>query len=223
MPSADTNLPGDLIAATLLATTGGLLDAVVYLYHGHVFANAMTGNFIFLGIAAVGHDWRDTLYHLVPIVFFFAGVSASKFLRTTILPRRAALIGLSFELLALFALGFLPIAFPKTIFIAILAFVSAFQVATFRRVGRISFNSTFVTGNIRDLAEGLYEAHDSKATPEDREKGRTQAIALSLICLCFLAGAILGGWAAPHLGNHVLWLPGPLLLGVVFNTLRRTA
>jgi len=31
----------------LLAITGGLLDAVVYLNHGHVFANAMSGNVIF--------------------------------------------------------------------------------------------------------------------------------------------------------------------------------
>jgi hypothetical protein len=41
-----------LTGALLLGTTGGLLD-VVYLNHGHVFANAMTGNVIFLGIAAI--------------------------------------------------------------------------------------------------------------------------------------------------------------------------
>jgi uncharacterized membrane protein YoaK (UPF0700 family) len=223
MHSTESDLPGDLIAAILLATTGGLLDAVVYLNDGHVFANTMTGNVIFLGIAALSHDWRDILYHLIPIVAFFAGVSASKHLRTTILPRRAALLGLSFELLALFALGFLPTTVSKALFIAIIAFVSAFQVATFRRVGRISFNSTFLTGNVRDMAEGFYEAHASTATPEDRAKGRTKAIDLSLICLCFLAGAIIGAWAAPRLGNHSLWLPEPLLLGVAIQALRHTA
>jgi uncharacterized membrane protein YoaK (UPF0700 family) len=223
MSSTDPELPGDLIAAILLATTGGLLDAIVYLNDGHVFANTMTGNVIFLGIAAIGRDWRDILYHLVPIVAFFAGVSASKHLRTTILPRRAAFLGLSFELLALFTLGFLPTTVPRALFIATIAFVSAFQVATFRRVGHISFNSTFLTGNVRDLAEGLYEAHASNATPEDREKGRAKAINLALVCLCFLAGAIIGAWAAPRLGNHALWLPEPLLLGVALHALRPTA
>ena len=51
----------------LLATTGGLLDAIVYLNHGHVFANAMTGNVIFLGIAILGRDWVDIVPHLVPL------------------------------------------------------------------------------------------------------------------------------------------------------------
>src|SRR5712691_5639585 len=55
-PSAQ---PAALPDAMLLATTGGLLDAVVYLNHGHVFANAMTGNVIFLGIAILGRDLAD--------------------------------------------------------------------------------------------------------------------------------------------------------------------
>jgi hypothetical protein len=53
-----------LPAAMLLAATGGLLDAVVYLNHGHVFANAMTGNVIFLGISALGRDWADVGHHI---------------------------------------------------------------------------------------------------------------------------------------------------------------
>jgi uncharacterized membrane protein YoaK (UPF0700 family) len=57
-PPHDTSVQPDALPdAMLLATTGGLLDAVVYLNHGHVFANAMTGNVIFLGIAVLGRDW----------------------------------------------------------------------------------------------------------------------------------------------------------------------
>jgi uncharacterized membrane protein YoaK (UPF0700 family) len=43
-----------------------LLDAVVYLNHGHVFVNAMTGNVIFLGIAAIGRNWGEIIPHLFP-------------------------------------------------------------------------------------------------------------------------------------------------------------
>ena len=51
--------PDTLLSATLLATTGGLLDAVVYTLHGHVFASSMTGNVILLGIAAFSRTGRS--------------------------------------------------------------------------------------------------------------------------------------------------------------------
>ncbi|WP_158942190.1 YoaK family protein [Granulicella sp. S190] len=211
--------PNSLPDAMLLAGTGGLLDAIVYLNHGHVFANAMTGNVIFLGIATLGRNWHDIIPHLVPIVGFLAGVTGSKHLRSGY--RYSAPLGLAFEILALFVLGSLSSGFPSMIFTFIIAFVSAFQVASFRRVERFAFNSTFITGNLRDLVEGLYEALTPSATPEAREQGRAQAINLGLICLCFLVGAIIGAWVAPRFANHALWLAEPLLIVVFLRVLRR--
>jgi uncharacterized membrane protein YoaK (UPF0700 family) len=52
-----TPQPDTLVSAILLATTGGLLDAVVYTLHGHVFANAVTGNVVLLGISIIAGDW----------------------------------------------------------------------------------------------------------------------------------------------------------------------
>jgi hypothetical protein len=136
----------------LLATTGGLLDAVVYLNHGHVFANAMTGNVIFLSIAVLGRDWADIVPHLVPLAGFFAGVLTSKHLRARS-GIHSALVGLASEIVAIFALGWLPGGFPEMAFTGIIAYVAAFQVASFRRVDRFAYNSTFITGNLRDVAE----------------------------------------------------------------------
>jgi uncharacterized membrane protein YoaK (UPF0700 family) len=218
MPPEPSSESAFLSDALLLAATGGLLDAVVYLNHGHVFANAMTGNVIFLGIAVLGRDWHDIIPHIVPIAGFFAGVTASKHLRTR-LGNRSALLGLAFEILALFALSWLPEVFPQMAFTGIIAFVAAFQVASFRRVERFPFNSTFVTGNLRDVAEGLYDAFTPSATAETREKGRAQTRDLSLICLCFLAGAILGAWAAPRFANHSFLFAEPLLLATFLHTL----
>jgi uncharacterized membrane protein YoaK (UPF0700 family) len=208
--------------AMLLAGTGGLLDAVVYLNHGHVFVNAMSGNVIFLGIAVLGHDWGDIAPHLVPLGGFLAGVLTSKHLRTR-LGMRSALLGLILEIAAIFVLGWLPGSFPEMAFTGVLAYVAAFQVASFRRVDRFAYNSTFITGNLRDVAEGLYDALVPYSSPEIREKGLSQARALGLICLCFLAGAILGAWAAPRFANYSLWLAEPLLLTVVIITFRRPA
>jgi uncharacterized membrane protein YoaK (UPF0700 family) len=207
----------------LLATTGGLLDAIVYLNHGHVFANAMTGNVIFLGIAFLGRDWGDIVPHLVPLAGFFAGVLTSKHLRTR-LGIRSVIFGLLLEITTIFVLGWLPNGFPQALFTLIIAYVAAFQVASFRRVDRFAYNSTFITGNLRDVAEGLYDAFNSSAapysSPEIRERGLSQARALGLICLCFLTGAVLGAWAAPRFGNYSLWLAEPPLLAVAIHASR---
>jgi uncharacterized membrane protein YoaK (UPF0700 family) len=213
--------PEVLPDAILLATTGGLLDAIVYLNHGHVFANAMTGNVIFLGISFLGRNWSDIVSHLVPLVGFFAGVLTSKHLRTR-LGVHFALLGLTLEIVAIFALGWLPASFPQTVFTLIIAYVAAFQVASFRRVDRFAYNSTFLTGNLRDVAEGLYDAFaPARSTPEIRERGLSQARHLGLICLFFLAGAIVGAWAAPRFGNHSIWLAEPPLLAVALHSFRQ--
>jgi uncharacterized membrane protein YoaK (UPF0700 family) len=216
-PALQTNALPD---ALLLAATGGMLDAIVYLSHGHVFASSMTGNVVFLGIAVFSHDWREIVRHLVPIAGFFAGVTASKYVRSRLAERSLLLFGLTFEAVVLFVLGWLPISYPHMIFTIIIAFVAAFQVASYRRVQRFSYNSTFVTGNLRDVAEGLYDAIAPSAIPEVREIGHAKTRALGLICLCFLAGAVIGAWGAPRLANHSLWLAEPLLLTATLRALR---
>jgi uncharacterized membrane protein YoaK (UPF0700 family) len=218
-PQDTSPQPAALPDAMLLATTGGLLDAVVYLNHGHVFANAMTGNIIFLGIAFTGRHWSDIVPHLVPLTGFFAGVLTSKHLRSS-LGIRSILLGLMLEIATIFVAGWLPPSFPEMAFTGVIAYVAAIQVASFRRVGRFAYNSTFLTGNLRDVAEGLYDALIPSSTPETREKGLSQAWDLGLICLCFLGGAVVGAWAAPHFANRSLWLAEPLLIAVAIHALR---
>jgi uncharacterized membrane protein YoaK (UPF0700 family) len=213
--------PSTLSDALILASTGGLLDSFVYLNHGHVFANSMTGNVALLGIALLGQGWGAIIPHLVPILGFFAGVISARHLRAR--SNRAPIVALTFEIVALFILGWMPPGFPDIPFTAIVAFVAAFQVSSFRHVNQLPFNSTFVTGNLRQATEGLYDALNPSGTLETRESGRVQILNLGLICLCFLAGAALGAWAAPHLANRSLWLTEPLLLFVALRTFRRSA
>ena len=221
MPPLDpATQPDALSDAMLLAATGGLLDVIVFLNHGHVFATTMTGNVIFLGIAVLGRNWADIVPRIVPLAGFFAGVLTSKHLRTR-LGTRSILLGLALEIVAIFTLGWLPGSFPHMAFTGIIAYVAAIQVASFRRVDRFAYNSTFMTGNMRDVAEGVYQALTPNSTTETREKGLFQARDLGLISLCFLLGAILGAWAAPRFANHSLWLAEPFLLAVAAFTFRR--
>jgi len=220
MPAKDPAvLTNSLTDAMLLAATGGLLDAVVYLLHGHVFATAMTGNFIFLGIAVVSQNWREIIPRLTPIFAFLVGVTTSKHLRSQ-LGIRSLHLSLFVEIVTLFLLGWLPATFPRMAFTSLIAYVAAIQVASFRRVDRFAFNSTFATGNLRDVAEGIYDALLPNASRETRKNGRAEARDLGLITLCFLAGAVLGAWSAPHLGNYSLWLAEPLLIAVAIHCRR---
>ena len=211
--------PKALSSAMLLAATGGLLDAVVFLNHGHVFANNMTGNLIFLGIAVVAHNVESVILHIVPICAFFLGVLTSKYLRTG-LGMRCAPIALGFEIVTIFALGWLPPSVPSMIFTGVIAYVAAVQVASFRHVEAFAYNSTFMTGNLRDVAEGLYEDLAPSSEPETRSQGRAKTVDLGLIVLCFLLGAVVGAWAAPRFGNHSLWLAEPLLIAVAVSVFR---
>jgi uncharacterized membrane protein YoaK (UPF0700 family) len=220
-PSEPANQPEPLAIALLLAATGGLLDAVVFLDHGHVFANAMTGNTIFLGISLLTRDWRDALHHTTPLLAFFAGVITSKLARSR-LGRAAGPTALLLEVLTLLGVGFPSSSFPQMLFVALIAFASSLQMASFRHVGPYSYNSTFLTGNLRDTAEGLYDS--LVPSPPDPQPNRTESLTkardLGLICLCFLIGAVTGAIAAPRLHNHAFWLPEPLLLLVLFVVLR---
>jgi uncharacterized membrane protein YoaK (UPF0700 family) len=203
----------------LLGATGGMLDAVVYLNHGHVFANAMTGNVVLLGISTVTADWSQILPHLAPIVAYVFGVSASRLIRALPL-RHGTLITLSLEIATLFAAGFLSPSFPQMVFTATIAFVSAFQVSTFRHVGTFTYNSTFVTGNLRDVVEGWWD-HRLKRDPAARYKASQKSWELGLICLCFLSGATAGALVAPRAPVHAVWFAEPMLLGVLVLTLLR--
>jgi uncharacterized membrane protein YoaK (UPF0700 family) len=179
--------PDTLISALLLATTGGLLDAFVYTQHGHVFANAATGNVILLGINMLSGNWHQAIRHLARVLAFVAGVAASRPLPHV----RAGLGVLLLEMLALFVAGLLPLAFPELAFTALIAFVSAFQVSTFRQVGRFSYNSTFITGNLRDCADG-FVGYFFDPDPELRRHELAKARKLTGICLFFLIGVVAG-------------------------------
>jgi uncharacterized membrane protein YoaK (UPF0700 family) len=218
MPASSTPLDS-VTGASLLAATGGMLDVIVYVGHGHVFACAMTGNVVLMGIAALERDWMQVCRHLAPLVAFFFGVAGSMFLRE----RRAFITGLTLEIMALMIAAVLPDHFPSILFSSFVALFGSLQSATFRQVDRFSYNSTFVTGNLRTAAEGAYEVFFGRQTARKAdpvEKGRLQAHELGLICLAFFAGALLGAWLEPHFGNRSLWAVVVLLIAALARALR---
>ena len=202
--------PNSLLSAVLLAFTGGLLDAFVYLNHGHVFASAMTGNGVLFGIALLARDIPQAILHLVPGIAFLAGVATSKLFEST-LGSRAVIAGLLLELITLFAVSWLPQTFPAMAFTAIIAFVASYQVSSFRKVDAFAYNSTFITGNLRTVGDGFFEALSATSDPAARAAGRRKFRDLSLVIVSFLLGALFGSFLAPRFSNHTLWFALPPL------------
>jgi uncharacterized membrane protein YoaK (UPF0700 family) len=193
-----------------LAGAGGFLDGFTYVGHGHVFANAMTGNVVLLGIDFISGSWDAALRHLPPIVAFLLGVSVAKAFQLPPMRRRlhdpytAALI---LEIATLLVLSLLPRSASDFAITTSIAFAASVQVEMFREVNGRSFNSTFVTGNLRTLSEAAFDWCYNEHRPESARVVRD----FSMICIAFLLGATAGGFGAAQFGNRALWFDVVLL------------
>ena len=145
------------LTAAFLSLSGGLQDAYTYIYRGHVFANAQTGNIVLLSQSIAERNWTQTLEYLIPLSFFAFGIAAAELLRfryqstTRIHWRQLVLL---FEIAILFAVGFMPET-CDLIANGIVSFACAMQVQTFRKVKGYSFASTMCIGNLRSGMESL--------------------------------------------------------------------
>lgn len=209
-PTPERQVADSLLAAMLLAFAGGTLDAFLYLVHGKVFAGAMTGNAVLCGIAILGRKGPDILHHALPIGAFLCGVWIAEVLQARI-RHHAVTIGLALETGGLLAASFLPLSFPDPVFVFLIALLAAFQIASFRTAETYSYNSTFITGDLRTFIVGLYKALD----PATRAEGLRQFRDLGMVIASFLVGALAAAALAGGNANHTLWLPS-LAVGSVF-------
>ena len=210
-----------LVNCALLAVAGGFLDGFTYVGHGHVFANAMTGNVVLLGIGCFSGALGPGLRHLPPILMFVLGVAVAKLLEMPAMarllrhPRLAALL---IQIASLSALALLPEGTPDMWFTTSIAFVASVQVESFRRVNGRSFNSTYTTGNLRTFAENCFTWLFAGGGTEARSAARD----FSVICFAFFAGAAAGGVVTMRLGNRALWAD-VVMLGIVAARVRPRA
>ncbi|WP_184543925.1 YoaK family protein [Mucilaginibacter sp. FT3.2] len=196
--------------AALLTLSGGFLDVFTYMGHGHVFANSMTGNVVFLGMYAASGDWHQALRHIPPIVAFLIGVFIAYRMH---LPRvlkylpKPALTCLGLEIIVLTCCSFLSKSFPDIPLVLAISLVAAMQNSSFTRLEGWTYNSVMTTGNLRRFAEAFFRgtmpAYDPVALREARLFG--------LVCVCFLAGAVLAALTTVPLQDHALLIPAVIL------------
>ena len=195
--------------AFLFTLVGGFLDAYAYIAHG-VFANAQTGNVVMLAVNLAQAHWINALNHLVPIVTFSAGV-----LIVTLLNHRWEEHTTRLRLWSAFAeaavLGIillLQARLPVDLVVPMISFAAAVQVTSFGSLGTIAFNSAMTTGNLRRTLTALVRA----LTGQDVERNRETFLTVGTVVVCFLLGALVGGWTTRYHPAHALAVP---LLGVV--------
>ncbi|MBR0736057.1 DUF1275 domain-containing protein [Bradyrhizobium liaoningense] len=181
-----------LLVASLLTMSGGFLDAFSWLSLGGVFASSHTGNVVFLGIDAVSGQWWQAAHHLLPIVAFLLGAA----LATRI---RAPLRCLAGEIVCLAIMMPLLHRIPDMITIPTIAFGVALRSASFRQVEHWQVLTVAVTGN-------MLRAIDQSVLASDRGAARGGRI-MFLLCLMFLVGAAVGGYATKWMGAWSLALP----------------
>ncbi|MGN0877994.1 MAG: YoaK family protein [Oligosphaeraceae bacterium] len=147
-----------LAVALALSAVGGFLDIYTYLYRGGVFANAITGNIVLLGLRIAMREWPGAAICLVAILSYAFGVLCAEF----IAQRSRGVGGTTRHRVVLLAEGalllvvhLLPSCVPDFLSNAVVAFVCALQVQTFRRVAGLPFASTMCTGNMRSGSEEL--------------------------------------------------------------------
>ena len=130
--------------------SGGLQDAYSYFCRDGVFANAQTGNIVFLSVNIVNGDAGGVVKYLVPVVFFALGAIIAKTLFFVLKKNEVVFwkqIALITESLVLLAVAFMPQSM-NLYANALTSFACAVQVLTFDQIYGNDFASTMCIGNI---------------------------------------------------------------------------
>ena len=146
-----------VISSTLITVAGGALDAWVYLAHGHVFANAQTGNVALMMIAAAEGDFAQAGSHLTSLAAFVTGMFISQqtgsLLKDMKLNSRDIRLGV--ESMLLTALGFAANTLSNHTVVACVGFIAGLQITSLSHIGGWSFNTGMTTGNLRGAVSAL--------------------------------------------------------------------
>lgn len=200
------------LMSAFIILSGGLQDAYTYCCRDKVFANAQTGNIVLMSTHLFAGDWAGVFRYFVPVISFMAGIFVAECVhrRYKCMEKvhwRQLIILV--EIVLLFFVGFLPRE-VNTFANALVSFVCAMQVQTFRKVNGYAFASTMCIGNMRSGMDSLCSWVLNR---------NPAALKKSLyywgIILLFALGAGLGSLTLDLCGAKAIWL-SCLLLAVSF-------
>ena len=195
--------------AIFLTLSGGFQDAYTYLCRGKVFANAQTGNIVLMSTHFFEGEFGLILHYLIPVISFIFGICVAEIQHIFFKNYKKIhwrQIVLAFEIVILLAVGFIPINL-NILANALVSFVAAMQVQTFRKLRGNAYASTMCIGNLRSGTEaftGYLQTHDTEKLKK--------ALYYFGIILFFGLGAGIGGNLSIRFGYHMIWVSSGLLL-----------
>ena len=201
-----------LLTAMFVVLSGGFQDAYTYVCRGKVFANAQTGNIVLMSTHLFDRHYADSFRYMIPIAAFLVGTFFAEAVHSRLKHYEKLhwrQIILAFEIVLLFAVGFLP-QDQNAAANALVSFVCALQVQTFRKVEGNSYASTMCIGNLRSGVDAFCAYWDTRDRTALRKAGRYFAV-----ILIFALGAGFGGVASQLWGTGAIWA-SCLLLAVSF-------
>ncbi len=192
--------------AFLITVSGGLQDVYSYFVRGKVFANAQTGNIIFLAVALSEGRWDQFFHYLVPLLFFTGGILFAQLIRMKLhhlkLHWRQWILLIEILLLAL-----VPFIESDLVANGLISMSCAMQVQSFRKIHSRPFASTMCIGNMRNMMENLAMFIHTK----NRDYLRRSAGYMRII-LYFIIGAVIGSYLSARMGIYTIMVSSILLL-----------
>jgi uncharacterized membrane protein YoaK (UPF0700 family) len=190
----------------LLCATAGSVDAIAYLLHGQVFVANMTGNTVLLAISLLQHQFTKAALRGGMVLAFLVGVVVSRLLARRAGERvakeqRIGLLSVQAIILILFA--WKGAATDVRFLLLLLAVVLGVQNAAFRYIGGFHLNTTFVTGDLEQLGEAIFDPQNPRAKV---------GVFLSS-WIGYVGGALLGAFGAQDFPQFAFLVPAALTLG----------
>ena len=202
-----------IFVLVFITLSGGLQDSYAYFFRDAVFANAQTGNVVFLSVYLIEGDFQNALRYIIPIFFFILGVIISRVAELKGMKRNTFLwrqIVLFFEALVLFLVGFIPQT--HNIYAnALVSFVAAMQLEAFRSIKGHHFASTMCIGNMVKGASAL-----TTGVIEKNKKALLDGLFYFGIIALFGLGASIGYVLLRSIGEYAIWVSSVFLLLSIF-------
>lgn len=205
----DTDRTRTLWFALLLTITNGFMDAYTYYVRGGVFANVQTGNVIFFAIDLSERKVVAALAHVWPILAFMVGIAVAALIKSG---RIEKLVShplrwtMAVQVVALIAIGFVPVTVAHEYVTVPIAFLSAVQMGLFRSIGDLAYLPVATTGNLMRFVESAFDGLIERSA----EARRACRIYGTLI-IGFTGGAVIGAFASRAWSANAVWLAAGLL------------
>ena len=207
----------------ILASVGGLVDAVGFLVLGHLFTAHMSGNSAALGAYFGQGHWSWGTPHLFAIPVFVLGIVAGHLWLAFAPGARGTSFLLLIEaaLLAIFAIVHFFFGSPGRDTLGYFALcllpllAMGIQNAPTRTIGKTTFHTTYVTGVLDTLGESLAKFFIGwrKGASEGSEHLVT-AWRAAAVWMCYVMGALAGSAGLFFLRSAILVIPICLLVFV---------